>query len=249
MLFRSRSAAAFETLNGGICRYLDDADPKSLTGTAALLLRSPDRWPEGAVPPPEVLRPENQVPHWLFAMKDTLAANTAFALALLAAHPVIGRRVRAEFPADRPATAADVHGAKLLEGCVQEAMRLLATTPMLLREAVCGGVLGDVHGPGLQVLVWNAANHRDAAVVPGPDRFDPDRWAESGVNWQFNHLSNGRQVCAGKSLALFLAKAVLAELGARVVVTGCRPQLPPGGPVPEAFDWFSLAAAVAPWTR
>jgi cytochrome P450 len=246
VLFRRRSAAAFETLDGGIRRYLDDADPKSLTGTAALLLRSPDRWPEGTIPPHEVLRPENQVPHWLFAMKDTLAANTAFALALLAAHPEIDRRVRAELPVDRPITAADVHGAKLLEACVQEAMRLWPTTPMLLREAVCGGVLGDVHGPGLQVLIWNAANHRDAAVVPDPDRFDPDRWAASGVNWQFNHLSNGRQGCAGKSLALFLAKAVLAELAAGVVVTGCRPPIPPGGPVPETFDWFSLDAALAP---
>jgi hypothetical protein len=41
------------------------------------------------------------------------------------------------------------------------------------------------------VLIWNAANHRDPAVVADPDRFNPDRWDASGVNWQFNHLSNG----------------------------------------------------------
>jgi cytochrome P450 len=107
-------------------------------------------------------------------------------------------------------------------------------------------VLGDVHGPGLQVLIWNAANHRDAAVVPNPDRFDPDRWASGEPVWQMNHLSNGRQGCAGKALALFLAKAVLAEVLGRVNVNLSRPVLVPGEALPEAFDWFAFDAATTP---
>jgi hypothetical protein len=31
-------------------------------------------------------------------------------------------------------------------------------------------------------------------------------------DYRFNHLSNGTQVCAGKSLALFIAKAAIATL-------------------------------------
>ena len=247
VLFRRRPTGAFEALNNGIGRYLAAGDPKSLIGVAAQLLRSPHLWPDGVVPAPEVLRAENQVPHWLFAMKDTLAANTAFALALLAAHPAIRARAWAP-PRDRPTLAPDLHGAHLLEGCVQEAMRLWPTTPMLLREATCAGVLGDVHGPGLQVLIWNAANHRDAAVVPNPDRFDPDRWAPGGPIWQMNHLSNGRQGCAGKALALFLAKAVLAEVFGRVNVNLLHPALVPGGTLPETFDWFAFDATTAPVT-
>ena len=245
VLFRRRPAGAFEALDGGIRRYLAVGDPQSLVGVAAQLLRSPHRWPEEKVPPPEVLRAENQVPHWLFAMKDTLAANTAFTLALLAAHPAARSRAWTP-PRERPTLATDLHGAYLLEGCVQEAMRLWPTTPMLLREATCAGVLGDVHGPGLQVLIWNAANHRDAAVVPNSDRFDPDRWAPGEPNWQMNHLSNGRQGCAGKALALFLAKAVIAEIFGRVNVVLRWPALVPDAPLPEAFDWYSFAAETTP---
>jgi cytochrome P450 len=244
VLFRRRSAAAWEALNAGVAGYLRHPDPNSLTGVAADLLRSPDRWPDGVVPPPEVVRAENQVPHWLFAMKDTLAANTAFALALLAAHPAVRDRAWTP-PRERPTLATDLHGAYLLEGCVQEAMRLWPTTPMLLREATCAGVLGDVHGPGLQVLVWNAANHRDPAVVPDADRFDPDRWAGRRPNWRMNHLSNGRQGCAGKSLALFLAKAVIAEVLGRATVVLRRPAIRPER-LPETFDWFAFAADTTP---
>jgi cytochrome P450 len=241
VLFRRRPPGAFETLDSGIRRYLAAPDPNSLIGVAAQLLRAPERWPDGAVPPPEVVRAENQVPHWLFAMKDTLAANTAFTLALLATHPAIRDRAWMP-PRERPTLATDLHGAYLLEGCVQEAMRLWPTTPMLLREATCAGVLGDVHGPGLQVLIWNAANHRDASVVPQADRFDPERWARGEPNWQMNHLSNGRQGCAGKSLALFLAKVVVAEMLGRVTIVLQRPTIAPNEPLPETFDWFAFTA-------
>jgi cytochrome P450 len=244
VLFRRRHAPSWDALTAGIGRYLRAADPNSLMGVAARVLRDPAEWPDGALPSPDELRAENQVPHWLFAMKDTLAANTAFALALLAAHPAARARAWSP-PAGRPVCATDLHGAHLLEACVQEAMRLWPTTPMLLREATSAGVLGDVHGPGLQVLIWNAANHRDAAVVPNPDRFDPDRWAGGGPHWQFNHLSNARQGCAGKALALFLAKAVLAEVFGRVSLHMRVPRLNPDA-LPEAFDWFAFAADTTP---
>jgi hypothetical protein len=68
LLFRRRSARAFETLHGGIRRYLEKPEPLSLVATAAELLQTPARWPGAELPPPDVLRPEGQVPHWLFAM-------------------------------------------------------------------------------------------------------------------------------------------------------------------------------------
>ena len=250
VVFRRRSAPAFDALFAGIRKYLDAADPNrpdSLAGRAAHVLRTPALWPGNEVPPRAVISPETQVPHWLFAMKDTLAANTAFALGLLAAHREVDAAVRASLQTGRAPTAEDLHAAALLEGSVQEGMRLWPTTPMLLRESACGGVLGgDVHGPGLQVLIWNAANHRDPAWVPDPDLFAPGRWAGGGVNWQFNHLSNGRQGCAGKRLALFLAKAVVAEVARRARLTLIRPRLPAAGEMPETFDWFRFEALAGP---
>ena len=57
-----------------------------------------------------------------------------------------------------------------------------------------------------------------------------------------NHLSNGRQECAGKALALFLCKAVITELFARSRFVVGHPRLPAGGPMPERFNWFQFDA-------
>jgi cytochrome P450 len=246
VIFRRRSKKDFKVLSDGIRRYLKQGDPGSLVGIAARVLDTQGIWPGNEVPPHEVIRPENQVPHWLFAMKDTLAANTAFALGLLAAHPKVDDAVRARLPVGRDLIASDLHAAVFLESCIQEGMRLWPTTPMLLREAATGGVLGgDVHVPGLQVLIWNAAIHRDPILVADPDRFVPARWADSSVDWRFNHLSNGRQGCAGKKLALFLAKAVIAELSGQARLTLVRPALPLDGQMPETFNWFQFKATLS----
>ena len=165
---------------------------------------------------------------------------------LVAARTKILDRVRKDLPAGRPTTAADLHTADLLARCVQEAMRLWPTTPMLLREATCAGVLGDVHGPKLQVLIWNAANHRDAAVVLSPDRFDPDRWSGSSSNWQFNHLSNGRQSCAERA-SLCSWRQPYSRGGPDVWnwSSAVRYFLPLR-PLPEVFDWFAFASYTRP---
>lgn len=237
-LLLRRPSRAFTDLYAGVGRYLKAADPLSLIGLTAQALRTPDQWPDGKIPSGEVLAAESQVPHWLFAMKDTLAANTAFAIGLLAAHPQ-------HVPPASEQTAADLHADYALSGCVLEAMRLWPTTPMLLREAAASGVLGDVHPPGVQVLIWNAANHRDPAAVPDPDRFVPSRWASGRTHPLVNPLGGGRQGCAGRRLALLLAKAVVAELCRRARFNLEHPRFPSDGPLPETFNWFRFSATAS----
>lgn len=245
VLFRRPDRHTLEVLEAGIRRHQERADPNSLVGVGQRVLGDPQFWPGGRIPAPEVVRAEGQVPHWMFAMKDTVTANTASALALLSAHPECEGAVR-EALAVGPLTAGALHGATLLEGCIQEAMRLWPTTPMLLREALVAGVLGDNHGPGLQVLIWSAATHRDRSTAPDADRFNPHRWLGAEPPVQFNHLGGGKQVCAGKRLALFLAKAVLAEVLTKARIAVECPRLAPGAPLPEAFDWFSFRATATP---
>ena len=89
-------------------------------------------------PSDEETRVEGQLTHWLFAMRDTLPANAFRALALIASHPrqraVVdgagggrGRR--------RPGRGG-VACLAYLEACLQEAMRLWPTTPLLSRETL-----------------------------------------------------------------------------------------------------------------
>ena len=89
---------------GRIEKYLADPDPYSLIARFA------------DAPHTDATRVAQQIPHWIFAMRDTLGANTYRALALAVTHP-----------------GAD------LAGLLSEAMRLWPTTPLLAREKVDDG--------------------------------------------------------------------------------------------------------------
>jgi cytochrome P450 len=89
---------------GALERHLRDPSPDSL------LARFAD------APQSETTRVVHQIPHWIFAMRDTLGANAYRALAL----------------------AASGHDDDL-PGVLREAMRLWPTTPMIAREKVDDG--------------------------------------------------------------------------------------------------------------
>jgi cytochrome P450 len=188
-----------------------------------------------------VTRPENQVPHWMFAMHETLAVNTAQALALIVSHPEQEERVRHEMSQADLTTPEGIDGLEYLEACVQEAMRLWPSVPLIVRETTRRDTLGGAVVPAnTQVLILNNYQHRDTALHPDADRFSPDIWKSVTADYRFNHLSNGRQVCAGKNLALFIAKAVLATLldGQRYRLD--RPTLDRRKPLPYAYDYFKV---------
>jgi cytochrome P450 len=88
---------------GRIDKYLTEPDPYSLLAMVA------------GAPKSDRTRIAQQIPHWVFAMRDTLAANAFRALAL----------------------AVSGHGVSA--GVLNEAMRLWPTTPLLVRENVADG--------------------------------------------------------------------------------------------------------------
>jgi cytochrome P450 len=190
-------------------------------------------------PATALTRIENQVPHWMFAMMETLATNTMRALALIVSQPGVESRVRREIQENGARTPEEIDRLNLLEGCIQEAMRLWPTTPMLMRQTVEDDTLGgNVIPNGTQVVILNGFNHRDWETNPDAGRFRPDFWLDKRSDYRFNHLSNGTQVCAGKSLALFIAKAVLAGLLVRGRYVLRRPRLNMLKPLPFQYDEF-----------
>ena len=108
----------FESL---IATHVDAAERGSLAGRFA------------AAPPDERTDPIGQVPHWLFALGDTLAINAMRALAVLASD---GDQL------DRARGSKD-H----LAACLLEAMRLWPTTTTLSRETTEDVELGRGHDP------------------------------------------------------------------------------------------------------
>jgi cytochrome P450 len=189
----------------------------------------------------EMTHVENQIPHWMFAIRETLAINTARAFALLVSHPKQLQYAKQELVWKNDISAKDIHELKYLEACVQEAMRLWPTTPYIAREAIGEEVIeGSSILPQTQVLILNTFNHRDSEASVTADRFYPDQWFAGAPDLPYNHLSGGPQVCAGKDLALFIAKSVLATLLHKGNYVLNRPQLDPGKPLPAMYNHFRL---------
>jgi cytochrome P450 len=196
-----------------------------------------------ATPSTAQTRVENQIPHWLFAMKDTLAENVVPTLALILSHPQVEERVRQEMANADLASAQGIAALRYLEACIEEAMRLWPTTPMLARESVVADSLeGIALLPGTQVIILNSFTHRDEQIAGDANHFLPERWlngeGDDAITAVSNHFSSGPQVCAGKELALFVAKAVLATLlsGGRYQLLA--PTLAANGVVPQTFNPF-----------
>ena len=188
-----------------------------------------------------------QIPHWIFAMKGTLALNCAYATALIAANREAQQRVRdavADADLSDPGT---VDGLDYLEGCLREAMRLWPTTPLIVRAARRDTVLlGHPIAAGEQVIIHNGFNHRHPEAVDDPHAFRPERWTPGVEDYRFNALSNGPQACAGREIVYFVGKAVLARIFRAHEWTLTGPELRGGARVPHALDHTALALTGVP---
>lgn len=178
-----------------------------------------------------------QVPHWLFAMKDTLSTNCAYALCLIAAHPDVQDRVRSEVLTADLGDPSAVDRLVYLEGCLRDAMRLWPTTPLIVRKVLQDDDLRGCRVPaGTLVMIHNGFNHRNPEAITDPDGYHPEAWQQGVWDYRFNPLSNGPQACAGRELVLFLGKAVLGRLLRAYRWTLEEPGLDPRRPIPQAFD-------------
>ncbi|HJS94426.1 MAG TPA: cytochrome P450 [Solirubrobacteraceae bacterium] len=216
-------------LYGALERHVRDAQP----GT---LLARLDEEPHS-----DRTRVVQQIPHWMFAMRDTLGANAYRALAAVVADGAVERRVREDMIGADLCDPRVLDGMSYLGGCLHEAMRLWPTTPLLAREVAYDVTLAGERVPaGTQILILNVFNHRDPDHVDDADRLVPERWrAPETPDYRFNHLSNGSQDCPGGPLVLLLGKAAIAQMLARWTLRLKEPALPAGGPMPAMFDFYS----------
>jgi cytochrome P450 len=227
----------YERYTAALRSYVEAAEPGSLVGLFA------------DAPVTDRTKPAGQVTHWLFALGDTLAINAFRCLALLAVFDRARQRVVSEAAQTELRSGAAVSGMDYLGACLQEAMRLWPTTPMLSREAV-----RDVDWDGVpvragtQLLIVNGFTHRDREEFSFADRFDPEQWisGQAANDFSFNHFSHGPQGCPGTALALFVGKAVLGGLLCSSDVRLLEPQLDPHKPLPHSLDYFAVRIAVEP---
>jgi cytochrome P450 len=226
LLGRSRH---FDPFYRSVRAYLQTAEAESLAGQTRL------------APSTDRTRVENQVPHWMFATMETLAINTTRAFALIVSSPSTESRVRREIQQQGSLTVPGIAALDYLEGCIQEAMRLWPSTPMLVRETTGAQTLRGRQIPDkTPVVIFNNFIHRDWESIPFADNFTPEHWLGRTSDYRFNHLSNGGQVCAGKNLALFVAKAVIANLLLNGRYRLRSPALQPARRLPQVFNEFRV---------
>lgn len=200
-----------------ISRHVERAERGSLAGRF------------GGAPSDAATNPVGQVPHWLFALGDTLAINAFRALALLGSDAELRSRAR---------ESRDYLGA-----CLEEAMRLWPTTAMLSRETTAETEWGDqTVAAGTQVVIVNAFLHRDRDRLDHADRFSPEAWLDGEARGYpgFNHFSRGPQVCPGTAIATGVGEEVLAELIGGFEPVTRSPSLDPSRPLPHMVDFFGI---------
>ncbi len=222
-------------LYGELERRLRDPEPGTLLARIA------------GAPHTDRTRVVQQIPHWMFAMRDTLGANAYRALAVIVADPAVERRVRESMIGADLSDPRALDGMTYLGGCLHEAMRLWPTTPLLAREAIGDVTLdGDPVAGGTQILILNAFNHRDGDHVEDADRLVPDRWRSETKDYRFNHLSNGSQDCPGGPLVLLLGKAAIVQVLSRWSLRLQEPKIAAGEPLPHMLDFYSARFSARP---
>ncbi|GAA3987439.1 cytochrome P450 [Thermobifida alba] len=163
------------------------------------------------------------------ASQETSADAQAWTLYLLAQHPEVLARVRAEIDTvlgDRPATFADLASLPYSLRVFKEAMRLYPPGAVLMRTAVRDTTVAGFHVPrGTQVFISTYTLHRREELYPDPERFDPDRFTKERERvlpkQSYLPFGAGHHVCVGSHLALMEGHLLTVTLAQRVDVELC----------------------------
>ncbi len=165
---------------------------------------------DGAKLDPEQLRDE--VITLFLAGYETTSSALSWTLYLLALHPEVAARCRAELGDEDPGPD-DIGRLRYLKQVVDEAMRLYPPAWIFGREALEDDVLGGFRLPkGAWVLLSPWATHRQADLWEDPERFDPERFASRPARYNWFPFGGGPRLCIGKHFSLLEILLVLPRL-------------------------------------
>ncbi|HEY1812429.1 MAG TPA: cytochrome P450 [Kofleriaceae bacterium] len=149
---------------------------------------------------------------------ETSSNALAFTVALLAAHPEVAARYRAEVDraiAGRTPTAPDLDQLPLGRAILQEALRMFPPSWMITREAIADDVVAGFRvAAGSQLLISSYGVHHAPDLWPDPRKFDPDRFLSEAQPQKFSFLpfGGGPRVCLGEQYAMTEMQLALARI-------------------------------------
>ncbi|MEZ2302583.1 MAG: cytochrome P450 [Microcoleus sp.] len=161
---------------------------------------------------------KDQVLLLLFAGHETLTSAIASFCLLLAQHPDVMAKVRAEqqqFPTTEPLTLEQLKQMTYLEQVLREVLRLVPPVGGGFRTVINACEFGGYEIPkGWSVLYEINQTHQDATVYPEPDRFNPDRFNSERSAKPFSYVpfGGGLRECLGKEFARLEMKLFAARM-------------------------------------
>jgi len=159
----------------------------------------------------------------LLAGHETTAVALTWTWYLLAQHPEVLRRLRAELEevlGDRDPGAEDLPRLPYTQAIVREGLRLYPPAWVLSRQAVEPFELGPHRFPaGTPVLISQWVVHRDPRWYEEPEAFRPERWLGDEARrlpaFAYFPFGGGPRRCIGEGFALQEAALVLAVMARR----------------------------------
>jgi cytochrome P450 len=161
----------------------------------------------------------DQVLTLLLAGHETTASALTWTLYLLARHPGVQRRLRAEVSAlgGQPPAPDRLPTLRYTRAVISEAVRLYPPAWIIGRTLTKGLELaGRPLTAGTVVAVSPLLLHHDRRWFPDPERFDPDRWLDERRHavprYAYLPFGTGPRSCIGERFAWAETTTVLAML-------------------------------------
>ncbi|KAM5434374.1 putative tryprostatin B 6-hydroxylase [Microsporum canis] len=157
----------------------------------------------------------------IVAGSETTALNLTTVLYLLALNPDQKKALQAEIDLLVPTIDQLSHqklaGSPLLEGCINEGLRLYPPVPSGVQRLTPpqGAMIADRWIPGDTIVSTPTFSlHRDSRYFVKPDQFIPERWSSKPDliirKDAFSPFLAGRYSCAGRPLAMMEMRMLLA---------------------------------------
>jgi cytochrome P450 len=170
---------------------------------------------------------------------ETTSHALTWAFYLLSQHPAAQRALDDELArvlGGRPPGFEDLQNLVYTEWVVKEAMRLYPPAFAIPRLAIQDAAIGPYPiSAGSEVVIWTYHMHRDPRFFPEPERFLPERFADSSSAERSKHaylpFGAGQRACIGQTFAMIEAQLLIASLAQQVRFRydGKRPPRPRTG--------------------
>ena len=162
---------------------------------------------------------------FMLAGHETTANGLAWMWYLLSLHPEARERLVAEVDAvlgDRAPVAEDAAKLPWTAACFQEAMRLYPPAWIIERDAIGRDEVGGYQIPRrATVIISPWVVHRNPAIWPEPERFDPTRFlpgaAEGRPRSAYLPFGAGRRMCVGAGFAMMEGTLLAAMIARRFI--------------------------------